>query len=234
MGASTLRNKLKQAGVDVEVVNTSIDQIPQDADLVISHESLTQRAKTYAPKAEHLSIKDFINNPVYDQLVLKLEGQDELQKQPLTEEVQQENNEILRRENIRLGLKSLNKEDVIKMTGQLLVDSGYVEERYIQGMLDREKITTTYIGNGIAIPHGVGSCVDSIKKSGIVVLQFPQGVDFGDGNTAYLVIGIAGKGNDHLKILSNIATSLEDEKIAEELISTKDVQSIYQMFTLNE
>jgi PTS system mannitol-specific IIC component len=72
MGASTLRNKLKQAGVDVEVVNTSIDQIPQDADLVISHESLTQRAKTYAPKAEHISIKNFIGSPVYDELVERL------------------------------------------------------------------------------------------------------------------------------------------------------------------
>ncbi|MBB6219046.1 PTS system mannitol-specific IIC component [Anaerosolibacter carboniphilus] len=72
MGASTLKNKLKQAGVDVEVVNTAIDQIPGDADLVITHESLAQRAKSHAPKAEHISIKNFIGSPVYDELVERL------------------------------------------------------------------------------------------------------------------------------------------------------------------
>ncbi|MDF2548925.1 MAG: hypothetical protein K0R93_3823, partial [Anaerosolibacter sp.] len=72
MGASTLRNKLKQAGVKVEVVNTAIDQIPGDADLIITHESLTQRAKNQAPGAEHISITNFIGSPVYDELVERL------------------------------------------------------------------------------------------------------------------------------------------------------------------
>jgi PTS system mannitol-specific IIC component len=234
MGASTLRNKLKQAGVKVEVVNTAIDQIPGDADLIITHESLTQRAARYAPNAEHISIRDFLDNPIYDQLAKRLAGLNKSEEKAPQEEVSNDSDEILRIANIRLGLNSMNKEDVIKMAGQMLVDSGYVEEPYIQGMLEREKVTTTYIGNGIAIPHGVGSCIGHIKKSGIVVLQFPQGIDFGDDNKAYLIIGIAGKGNDHLKILSNIASSLEDEKAAKALISTKDPQSIYQMFTLEE
>jgi PTS system mannitol-specific IIC component len=72
MGASTLRNKLKQAGVKVEVVNTAIEQIPSDADLIITHESLTQRAKNQAPGAEHISITNFIGSPVYDELVERL------------------------------------------------------------------------------------------------------------------------------------------------------------------
>lgn len=144
-----------------------------------------------------------------------------------------ENNEILRKENILLDLKSVDKEEAIKTAGQLLVDGGYVEKEYIQAMLDREQLVSTYIGNGIAIPHGVGSSKDKIKKSGIVVLQFPQGITFADDNKAYLVLGIAGKDNEHLKILSNIATSLEDKDTVEKLIKTKDVNSIRKALISN-
>lgn len=72
MGASTLRNKLEKAGINIEVVNSAIDQIPQDADIVISHNRLTQRAKSSAPNAEHISIENFIGSPVYDELVERL------------------------------------------------------------------------------------------------------------------------------------------------------------------
>ncbi len=74
MGATTLRNKLKKAGLDIAVSHSSVDEVPLDADLVISHENLTARAKARVPKAEHISIKDFINNPVYDELVKRLTG----------------------------------------------------------------------------------------------------------------------------------------------------------------
>ncbi|WP_432409700.1 PTS sugar transporter subunit IIA [Wukongibacter sp. M2B1] len=143
------------------------------------------------------------------------------------------NDEILRKENILLDLKSVDKEEAIKMAGQLLVDGEYVEEEYIKAMLEREELVSTYIGNGIAIPHGVGSSKDRIKKSGIVVLQFPEGVDFGENNKAYLVLGIAGKDNEHLKILSNIATSLEDKETVEKLVKTKDVNRIQKILTAN-
>jgi PTS system mannitol-specific IIC component len=72
MGASTLRKKLEKAGIDVETVNSAIDQIPGDADIVISHSRLTQRAKATAPNAEHISIDNFIGSPVYDELVKRL------------------------------------------------------------------------------------------------------------------------------------------------------------------
>lgn len=148
-------------------------------------------------------------------------------------EDEKENNKILAKENILLDLKSVDKDEAIKMAGQLLVDGGYVEEEYIQAMLEREEIVSTYIGNGIAIPHGVGSSKDRIKESGIVVLQFPEGVDFGDDNKAYLVLGIAGKDNEHLKILSSIATTLEDKETVEKLVKTKDVNSIQKILTSN-
>jgi PTS system mannitol-specific IIC component len=72
MGASTLRSKLKKAGLDIEVANCAIEDIPDDADIVISHESLRDRAKSAAPQAEHISIKNFINCPEYDELVKRL------------------------------------------------------------------------------------------------------------------------------------------------------------------
>jgi PTS system mannitol-specific IIC component len=146
---------------------------------------------------------------------------------------EKDSNGILRKENILLNLGKIKKADAIQMAGQLLIDGGYTGQGYIQAMLEREKVVSTYIGNGVAIPHGVGSSKNQIKQSGIVVLQFPQGIDFGDGNTAYLIIGIAGKGDEHLKILSNIAASLENEKVVEKLVNTKNVNDIYDIFISN-
>jgi mannitol/fructose-specific phosphotransferase system IIA component len=98
-------------------------------------------------------------------------------------------------------------------------------------MIKREEDLTTYIGSGVAIPHGVGEAKKFIKKSGLVVLQFPEGVDFGD-EKAHLVIGIAGVGDEHIEILSNIATVIgEDEDKVKELMTTKDVNFIYETFT---
>lgn len=146
------------------------------------------------------------------------------------EEVVAENeSEILRKANIILGLESVGKVEAIEMAGRLLVESGYVEEEYIQAMKEREEVVTTYIGMGVAIPHGIGEAKKNIKKSGIVVLQFPNGIQF-DDEKAYLVIGIAGIGDEHIKILSNIAVVLEDEEITKELYTTGDKDKIYKLF----
>lgn len=72
MGATTLRNKIKKAGLNIEVVHCAVDEIPADAEIVITHESLTDRAKSKAPNAEHISIKNFMNSPEYDALVKRL------------------------------------------------------------------------------------------------------------------------------------------------------------------
>jgi mannitol/fructose-specific phosphotransferase system IIA component len=142
-----------------------------------------------------------------------------------------DNNEILSKDNIRIGLASIDKYEAIKMAGRILVQSGCVNEDYIEAMIKREEDLTTYIGSGVAIPHGVGEAKKFIKKSGLVVLQFPEGVDFGD-EKAHLVIGIAGVGDEHIEILSNIATVIgEDEDKVKELMTTKDVNFIYETFT---
>ena len=138
---------------------------------------------------------------------------------------------VLKKENIKLGLKSVGREQAIKMAGQLLVDAGYVKKGYIKAMLKREEELTTYVGQGVAIPHGVGAAKKKIKKTGISILQFPEGVTFGD-DTAYLVIGIAGLGNEHLKILANLSEMLEDIAMAKKLWKTDDLDFIYEQFTI--
>jgi PTS system mannitol-specific IIA component len=109
--------------------------------------------------------------------------------------------------NIEKIITPLSKKEAIEITGKLLVESGFVHEEYIEKMFEREEVVTTYIGNHLAIPHGTDGSQPLILESGISILQTPNGVDFGDGNTVYLLIGIAGKGNDHLDILSKLAIS---------------------------
>lgn len=143
------------------------------------------------------------------------------------------NSKILKKENILIGLDPITRDEAIKKAGELLVKSNYVQEEYIDAMFERESIISTFIGNGVAIPHGVGKSRDLIKNSGIVILQFPEGIDY-NGNTAHLVIGISGKNNEHIQILSNIAEQLSDDDKAKQLWTTTDIDFLYNAFTGNE
>lgn len=248
LGAAALRRKLRKDGYkDIEVTNAAIGRIPKDAQLVVSHEKLAERALEDSPQAEHIWIQDFTNNNVYDIVSKRLK--EERQPQQSTAETkaapsadaeaqkqEQVNEGILRKENVKLGLHADNKEDVIKYAGELLVKGGYVKQPYVDGMLARERDISTYIGQGIAIPHGENAVKDQVIKSGIVVLQYPDGVDFGNGNMAHLVVGIAGKDNEHLAILANIAGTMQDydEQGMDELFHTKDVNVLYDLFTKTE
>jgi PTS system mannitol-specific IIC component len=140
---------------------------------------------------------------------------------------------VLSKKNILLGLESVTRDEAIKRAGSMLVEDGYVSEKYVDAMFEREEIVSTFIGNGLAIPHGVGQAKNLIKKSGIVVLQYPDGIDY-NGNTCYLVIGISGKDNDHIKILSNIAEQLGELEKAQELWKTDDLEKVYNIFVNGE
>ena len=139
--------------------------------------------------------------------------------------------DVLILENIRIGQNSVSKDEAIEMAGQLLVDSGYVMPEYIEAMKEREKVFTTYIGVGIAIPHGVGASKDKILKTGISIVQFPEGVDFGEDKKAFLVVGIAGKGNEHMKILTNLGEMIQEGDVIKSLFTEKDKAKIYSAFT---
>lgn len=142
--------------------------------------------------------------------------------------------ETLRIENILLVVASEERFDAIRRVGRQLVQNGYVEEDYIEGMIARENSMTTYLGNGVAIPHGMPEYVKFIKHSGIVIAQYPNGVDFGDGNVAKLVIGIAGIGEDHMDALSKIAIVCQDEENVEKLVQSRDPEEVIGLIEQEE
>ena len=228
MGASTLRKKMERVGLNLIVINKAINEIPDDADIIITHKNLTQRAKQKAPTKRHISIDNFVSSPEYDNLVeelLKVKGGGAA----IEREARKIDKNILLKKNILLGQKSISKEEAIDFVGNLLVDSNYANENYIKGMQIREEKLSTYIGKGIAIPHGDSDYKSDILKSGIAVVQYPNGIDFGDGDMANILIGIAGKGNEHLEILSNLASVLENDEIAKELELTTDINRVYDL-----
>ncbi|ARK28586.1 PTS sugar transporter subunit IIA [Halalkalibacter krulwichiae] len=137
---------------------------------------------------------------------------------------------ILSKENIELNKKVDTKENAIKMTGELLVARGYVEPSYIDRMLEREQLTSTYMGNFVAIPHGTEEGKQSVKESGIAIIQVPEGVEFGEGNEVKLLIGIAGKGDEHLDILSQIAIVLSEEENVEKIVAATSEEEILAFF----
>jgi len=139
-------------------------------------------------------------------------------------------NSILAKDNIQLNTTVNSKEDAIRLTGKILVEKGYVEPKYIEKMLEREQLTSTYMGNFVAIPHGTEDSKSFVKKSGISFVQVPQGVDFGAGNIVKLLIGIAGKDNEHLDILSNIAIVCSEEENIEKLVFAQSVDEILAIF----
>lgn len=137
---------------------------------------------------------------------------------------------ILAKENILLNTAVGTKEEAIRETGKILMEKGYVDANYIEKMLEREALTSTYMGNFVAIPHGTEDSKQFVKESGISFVQVPQGVDFGAGNIVKLLIGIAGKDNEHLDILSNIAIVCSEEENIEKLVTAKTADEILAIF----
>ena len=131
---------------------------------------------------------------------------------------------ILSEETVQLNVPTTSKEDAIRQAGELLVKGGHVSPSYIKGMLAREQTMSTYIGNGVAIPHGTFDDKESINSTGISVVQYPEGVvwDADEGETAYLVIGIAATASEHVGVLSNLAEAIEEPESAEQLLRATD------------
>lgn len=260
MGASILKKKVKEAGLDdIEVRNVAIPQIPDDADVVITHEDLTERAMQKNNNAYHVSVKNFMQAPEYDQLVAeikdarennganspqneetisKAENDKEVETvvygsdgEKITEDEKEINDSpVLKKENILLNQKFNSKEEVIKKVGKIMQESGYVDSEYTKGMLQRENEAPTHFGIGLAIPHGTNETKSAIKKSGLVVFTIPEGVKW-DDETVKLVIGIAGVGDEHLNILSNVATKIDNEEIVNDIVENKSQDEIYEILT---
>jgi len=118
---------------------------------------------------------------------------------------------------IHTGASAQNKEEAIRQVAAALTAAGNVAEGYVNGMLAREQQTSTFLGNGIAIPHGTTDTRDLVQKTGVQVFQFPQGVAWGEDQTAYVAIGIAAKSDEHLALLRQLTHVLSDDSVAEQL-----------------
>jgi mannitol PTS system EIIA component len=137
---------------------------------------------------------------------------------------------VLSGETILLNARVSDKKSAIQLAGRLLVENGFVEDAYIDKMLEREMVTSTYIGNHVAIPHGTEEAKKMVKAAGISIVQIPGGVDFGDGQVAKLVIGIAGKDDEHLQVLSKIALVCSDPENVKRIVHSQSKEELLSFF----
>lgn len=235
MGASMLRKKVNDAGLPIEVANCAINDLPEDARLVITHQDLTLRAKKQVPNAMHLSLTNFLDNKFYDSLVNDLKVNFD-EKAPITapkdDEISVNGTTFsLKPEQIFLGLEANDKFEAIRFAGEQLVKAGFVQPSYVDAMFEREKLVSTYLGEGVAVPHGTIEAKDAVLKTGVVVCQYPAGVRFteDDDGVAKLVIGIAARNNEHIQVVSAITNALDSEEAIELLTSTNDVNKVLEL-----
>lgn len=238
MGATKFRNRIKAARPDLVVTNTSVDNIPADADVVVCQQILADRARKCAPQAQLVTLANFLADPnldaLYDALTAQgVSGEATVAGPQAAAPARPANTDLLLASGIKLGLAPTTKEEAIRAAGRLLVEQGCVDDSYIDAMLEREELVTTYIGMGIAIPHGTAAQKARVKKSGIVVLQYPEGTPFGE-EKANLVFGIAGVGEEHIDLLSNICSVLEDDALMEQLKTTTDVDFVLRSLQFPE
>ncbi|HHX8651980.1 TPA: fused PTS fructose transporter subunit IIA/HPr protein [Vibrio diabolicus] len=132
----------------------------------------------------------------------------------------------LSKNDITLSQSATDKFEAIKSIAHSLTDKGLVEQGYVEGMLNRENQNSTFLGNGIAIPHGTTDTRSMVKTTGVAVHHFPQGVDWGDGNTVFVAIGIAAKSDEHLGILKQLTKVLGADGVEERLRNAKNEDEI--------
>lgn len=233
MGATKFRNRLKASRPDITVKNTSVDNIPADCDIAVVQTTLQDRARKSAPQAQLVTIGNFLNDPALDALYVQLTTLDIPAEAPTEDPVDEMvekaekagKKDVIVRESIMLNQAPVTKEEAIRRAGELLVERGCVEPQYVDAMLERERLVSTYMGMGVAIPHGTAQAKGTVKKTAISMVQYPEGVDFGD-EKAQLVFGIAGIGDEHLELLGKIAECLDDAEVLEKMKTTDDVDWI--------
>lgn len=241
MGATKFRNRIKDVRPEIIVKNTSVDNIPSDCDVAVVQTTLADRARKSAPQAKLITIGNFLADPsldaFYEQLTTETKSAEETTaaQEAQTEtaagqETADSGKTVIDANGILLNQAPVSKEEAIRAAGELLVKQGCVSEAYVDAMIEREKLVTTYMGMGLAIPHGTSEAKDTVKKTGITLVQYPDGVEFGE-EKAQLVFGIAGIGDEHLDLLSKICEALEEEEVMEKMKTTDDVSWILKQLS---
>lgn len=222
MTASSLKKRLKNEGFDIDVIHTSIQSIPDDADLIVVHKELAEVAHKKAGDRTIIVISSYMNPKEFDDIVELLNKERKDLKTKL---------EVLPEENIIIDETINDKDLALEKISEILVKGGYTTDKYLVGMKEKENEFHTNMGNGLAIPHGSYEYKDQILNTGLAVLVNKKGIKWND-ETVYLVIGIAGKGDDHLEILSKIATELDTTEKVKEVVEHKDVNQIKRILEM--
>lgn len=220
MGSSALAASLfkRQTPENWNIIHASLDdnETLEKADAVIVHEGLKERAKKAVPY-KLFTIKNFTDRNELSHLIKEI-------KHMIN------NKDILSKDSIILNCKPCTSDEAIVAVGNVLKDKGYVEAPYIDGMIRRDHDVSTYIGNDLAIPHGVYDVKDFVNDTGLAVMIYPDGVEW-NGSKARIVIGIAAKGDDHMEILSNIALKLCEMDTVNDLVACNNVDHIWDVLT---
>ena len=240
MGATVLRKKVRAAGFDdIEVTNKAISSLDDEWDVVVTQKELTDRARQRTGSAVHVSVDQFMNSPRYDEVVelvqeRNTEGQAPQDPAPATAPAAADemdaaaSPEILSPASIILDGTATDSATGIDEAGALLVAAGAVDKSYVAAMHDREASVSTFMGNGLAIPHGTHEAKSSITRSAMSFVRYPGGIDW-NGNPTTFVIGIAGVGDEHLALLQKVAMTFSDPAQVERLEQATTTEEILEI-----
>lgn len=241
MGASVLRNKIKDAGFGdrVTVVNSAINNLKDDYDLLVSHQDLAERAAAPTPSAIHIAVDNFMGSPRYDEIVEMIRQQQAgaapaASPAPVaaaagTATAVALEEQVLTVDTIVLDGTAASRDEAIDKAGQLLVSTGKVDSPYVAAMHEREASVSTFMGNGLAIPHGTNEAKDAIHSSAMSFIRLDQPVDW-NGKPVNFVIGIAGAGGTHLELLQKIAKTFSNKESVAQLEAASTPQEILDIF----
>ncbi|MDP9907020.1 PTS mannitol transporter subunit IICBA [Arthrobacter bambusae] len=243
MGASVLRNKIKAAGFpDVKVTNSAIANLSDTYDVVVTHQDLTERARPVTSSAVHVSVDNFMNSPRYEEIVELVkssnagsgaEGSTAVAEPAAAAHAAQPavvgGKDVLLPESVILTGTATDRDSAIDEAGKLLLDRGAVDMGYIHAMHEREESVSTYMGSFLAIPHGTNAAKNHILHSGVSIVRYPEGIDWG-GKQVKFVVGVAGINNEHLHILSSIAKIFTDKAQVAQLEQATSVQEVLDLF----
>ncbi|WP_036528949.1 PTS mannitol transporter subunit IICBA [Nocardia sp. CNY236] len=231
MGASMLRRRIRRAGFsEVSVVNQAISNLTDSYDVVVTHRNLAERARARTPSARHVFVDDFMNSPAYDEIVgLLAQGDDSPAEGEAVAGSQIGGNGVLSPHSIVLSGRAATRAEAITEAGELLVDAGAVDASYVDSMHERERSVSTYMGNGLAIPHGTNAAKTMIRRTAISVVRYPDPIDW-NGTSVEFVIGIAGAGGDHLALLNRIGQVFVDEDHVARLRAARTPDEIAAIF----
>ncbi|NLH71134.1 MAG: PTS mannitol transporter subunit IICBA [Brooklawnia sp.] len=251
MVASTMKKRLAPYGV--EVTHTPVDQIPEDAQVVLTQEGLATRARNRRPEAVVVPFTNYMGDPAFDQIEEAIKNKLPLgagapivavapatattteapAAAPTRKRKKSLDPSILSRDGILLGQHAASKEEAIRQAGDLLVALNATDPSYTDAMFARETQVSTFMGNGVAIPHGTNESRGAIKKAQLGFIQYPDGVDW-DGKTCHVCIPIASNSDEHVGILSALASVLADKAKAERLQTTTNIDEVLELLAPEE